>query len=64
MTHLLESTELHLTSNVLPFAAWSFHPSLDAKPLNAGCELQKPMPLLADVPEHVLTSHGLSGRLS
>jgi hypothetical protein len=64
MTYLLEPTKLYLTSNVLLFAAWSFYPGLDAKPLNAGCELQKPVPLLADLSEHVLTSYGLPWRLS
>src|SRR5450432_2242099 len=60
MTHLLESTELHLTSNVLPLTTGSLHSGLDSKPLNAGSELQKPMPLLTDLSEHILTSHGLS----
>src|SRR3981189_229475 len=56
--------ELHLRSNVLPLTIGSLHSSLDSKPLNAGSELQKPMPLLTDLSEYILTSHGLSWRLS
>jgi hypothetical protein len=63
MTHLLETTELHLTSNMLPFAAGPLYTGLDSKPLNARRELQKPMPLLTDLLKHILTSYSLSGRL-
>jgi hypothetical protein len=60
MTYLLQSKKLHITSTVFPFAPGSLHPGLDSKPLNGGCELQNPIPLLTYLLKHILTPHGLS----